>query len=164
MRTQCNPLHSLGRLMPTVLVLMACGVFSACESSSTTPPSVDAGMTCKLPGRCGQRLACEGRKMTVAGQIDAVNIFDNASHPQLPFQKFLVRPKGAAEAVEVWVESASQSAAAEIFKRVRAAAAAQTEVIVTGLAVGVDLPSTGQCNRMVKLNISDVSAVGGTRK
>ena len=102
--------------------------------------------------------------MTVAGQIDAVNIFDNASHPQLPFQKFLVRPKGAAEAVEVWVESASQSGAREIFRRVRAAAAAQTEVVISGIAVGVDLPVFGQCNRMVKLSISDIGAFGGAGK
>ena len=159
-----------------VSVLVLSGAIAACglsapppttkPASTSTPTSHQvAGISsCQVPGRCGQPLACEGRQVSVAGRIDAINIFDKIAHPNLPMQKFLVRPPQAGEAVEVWVESASESAATEIFKRVRAAAAAQTDVVVSGTAVGVDLPMTGQCNRMIKLSISVASAMGGAKK
>lgn len=159
MRKQCNSAYSRRRLMPTILAAVACGLLTACESASTAPPSVGASVACQVPGRCGEALACEGRQISVTGRIDAINIFDNASHPQLTVQKFFVRPLRSAEAVEIWVESASPSAAAEIFRRVRAAAAAQTDVSVTGKAVGVDLHITGYCHRMFKLHIDAANAI-----
>ena len=177
MRERCTSGYPIRSSSNRLAVLLSCVLLVACESSSPRP-SVSPGSksvaqssaapaavaSCATPGRCGQPLACEGRQISVAGRIEAVNIFDKTSHPNLPFQKFLLRPDARGEAIEVWVESASESAATEIFKRVRAAAAAQTDVVVSGTAVGVDLPMTGQCNRMIKLSISVASAMGGAKK
>ncbi len=164
-------------IRPTgVQALIYCVVLAACTPStpsvvpSTAAPTL--GASCALPGKCGQPLWCEGKRVMVTGQIDPNNIFEQASHPNLPFQKFLIRTAAPMhDVMEVWV-TASGDAARDIFQRVRSAASARSDVTVSGKAVGVDLPITGQCHRVVKLEIESASklsvrnsgAIGGTSK
>ncbi len=145
-------------------VFLGLAMLSACSATEPPPvaaPAVANIQVCNTPGRCGQAIACEGSMLSVTGMIDGANIFDRTSHPALPYQKFLVTQTGTAGPVEVWVEGASSEDSAAIFRYVRAAAASRQSVTVVGRAVGVDLPITGQCNRAIKLVVSQKSAVQG---
>ena len=135
---------------------------AAASSSQTVRNEVMA--SCRVPGRCGQPLSCEGDTLSLVGKVDPTNIFDHTSAPNLPFQKFLVRNTSAREPIEVWVVSASPVESQQIFRRVRSAAATNVDVTVVGRAVGVDLQITGACNRAVRLEINtanDVTVSGG---
>ncbi len=154
-------------------LLVALAFLAGCSQERTPPaaPALSIDTTpalniseCQVSGQCGQALPCEGRPVRVGGRVDAVNIFDKTAHPHLAFQKFLMRPSSQAEAVEIWVTNATDAAARDIFQRVRAAAATQSEVAVTGVAVGVDLPITGQCRRVFKIEITSADAIKGTEK
>jgi len=115
--------------------------------------------TCNVPGRCGESLTCEGKTVSLTGLVDSANIFDRATNPAQSIQKFLIRPVGSSDPVEVWAEGASDVEAKLLFSRVRAAALANSQITVLGKAVGVNLPITGQCNRAIKLEINRASAV-----
>jgi hypothetical protein len=95
----------------------------------------------------------------LTGVVDPANIVDRASNPAESIQKFLVQSRESATPLEVWIEGASETDAQAIFVGVRAAASAKSQVTIIGRAVGVNLPITGQCTRVVKLEINRASAI-----
>ncbi len=169
----CNSHHHRAVASAWLLLLFPLAVVAGCTQEGTRPstPALSVGSApartipeCQAPGQCGKALPCEGQPVRVSGRIDAVNIFDKTAHPHLPFQKFLIRQSTQPEALEIWVTNATDAAARDIFQRVRGAASMQSEVAVTGVAVGVDLPITGQCRRVFKIEITSADAIKGTEK
>ena len=154
-------------------LLFTLAVLAGCTQEWTRPsaPALSVGSSttrtiaaCQAPGQCGKLLPCEAQPVRVSGRVDAANIFDKSAHPHLAFQKFLIRQSTQTEAVEIWVANVSDAEVLDIFKRVRAAAAGQTVITVTGMAVGVDLNITGQCRRVIKIEITSANAIGGAGK
>ncbi len=145
-----------------VVVICCAELLVSCAATETVVSKevpVAAMLACNAPGRCGQPLFCEGSLRSLVGTVDQANIFDRRAYPALPFQKFLVRPAGGGEAVEVWVEASRDADSVAIFELVHAAAASKSALSVVGKAVGVDLPISGQCNRVIKLVVEQKNAV-----
>jgi hypothetical protein len=148
-----------------IVILLAGSMIIGCVAIVPAEPrpndvdGVEGIENCRAPGRCGQLLGCEGKRLTLSGKVDPVNIFDQVSHSALPFQKFLVRSTPMREPTEVWVVSATAIESQQIFSRVRSAVARDVEIFVMGTAVGVDLQISGACRRVIKLEIQDANAI-----
>lgn len=129
----------------------AMSLLPACAGgASLTIPELAA--QCALPGRCGERLACEGMVALVEGWIDFENVFDRQHHPALPYEKFTVRDADGQAALEVWAPRGGDNR--RFFERLwESRERSGGRVRIRGVLVGIDLPTMGRCDRWVRLDI-----------
>ncbi len=132
------------------------------EAKYLTIPELES--FCNLPGRCNEKMSCEGKEVFVRGYIDYNNVFDKKNYPQLPYEKFRIADKPYAStlekskmteirALEVFATGDDNSA---IFKKIYDNAVdPKKSVFVNGRIEGFDMPVTGRCQRGIKLNITD---------
>ncbi|MCL5019907.1 MAG: hypothetical protein M1426_05530 [Patescibacteria group bacterium] len=106
---------------------------------------------CKLPGKCGQKMVCEGQEIKVKGYIDYINIFDKAHYPQLPYEKFIIKDTTATISLEIWTEGNDNSG---IFKKIyESGENSQKMAFINGIIEGWDAPTLQDCKRWIKINI-----------
>lgn len=106
---------------------------------------------CKLPGKCGQKMVCEGKEIKIKGYIDYSNIFDKANYPQLPYEKFIIRDSLATASIEVWTVNNDNSG---IFKKIYDSnGESRKMVFVKGIIEGWDAPTQQDCKRWIKIII-----------
>ena len=123
---------------------------------------------CNLPGRCNEKMSCEEKDIFAKGYIDYDNVFDKKNYPQLPYEKFRLTDKPYAStlekskmteihALEVFATGDDNSA---IFKKIYDNAADPKKLVfVNGRIEGFDMPTTGQCQRGIKLNITSEKVI-----
>lgn len=105
---------------------------------------------CKLPGKCGQKMFCEGQNIKIKGYIDYSNIFDKAHYPQLPYEKFIINDSLATISIEVWTVDNDNSG---IFKKIYDNNDSRKMVFITGIIEGYDAPTQQDCKRWIIINI-----------
>lgn len=106
---------------------------------------------CKLPGKCGQKMVCEGKEIRIKGYIDYSNIFDKTHYPQLPYEKFIIKDTTATTSLEVWTAGNDNSG---IFKKIyENGENSRKMVFIKGIIGGWDAPAQQDCKRWIKINI-----------
>jgi len=109
---------------------------------------------CGVPGTCGQKLACEGKIISVTARVDATNIFERSHYPNLPQEKFTLTDATGSEALEVWATPPNRDVN---LSALAAQAGRRIEVSVRAIAVGVDLPIATRCTRTIHLELNSSS-------
>jgi hypothetical protein len=105
---------------------------------------------CHLPGKCGQKLECEGKIYTVEGYIDFSNIFSKDTYPNVSYEKFfLVDTHG--NVLEVVTRAIDNRAVFQKLGQMKSTHDAF--VSITGKVEGIDCPTMGKCMRSIRLII-----------
>lgn len=155
--TSRQTFFSIFQLRPIYFVLMlsvlACGA-GAYNPGAESFISLEAlENLCRLPAPCGTALPCEGRTVTLWGDVDPKNIFHKQNSPRTPYEKFkLVDNQG--RSVEVWPKAGDSR---PIFYKL--AQRPLDRIRVTGRLVSFDMPVAGGCVRGVKVEIENVSQI-----
>ena len=108
---------------------------------------------CNLPGKCGEKLPCEGKEFKIKGYVDFNNVFDKERYPQLPYEKFRIYDLTKTKVLEVWAVGDDNSG---IFKKIyNNNIEPALMIFVKGKAEGIDIPMNTGCRRWLKLNIDN---------
>jgi hypothetical protein len=137
-----------------VLAFVALG---GCATAATLPSRsgiVDVSQLiskCGAPGRCDHVLACEGQLISVKGTIDPANVFDHRRYPSMPYEKLTLADRLSGDSIEVW---GMKSRGESLFTVLEPFRNQPVGAIIHGRPVGVDLPITGRCIRVIRLEIN----------
>jgi hypothetical protein len=112
---------------------------------------------CRIPGTCGQNMACEGQEALVKAFIDYDNVFHKGVYPKLPYEKFRIYDQPAGPSLEVWATAKDNSL---IFEKIlQAKKHPEERAHVRGVVVGFDMHTQKLCRRGIKMVISDAESI-----
>jgi hypothetical protein len=139
------------------LMLLSFFPFLVAMGTHNSPPPEPMSLEtlfqfCGLPDTCDHAVAWEGRTVSIQGMVDAVNIFDKAHYPRLPYEKFTLTD--GRHTVEVWPQAKDNEA---IFEKL--ARRPEKPIVVTGQLAAIKLPTSHQCTWGVKVLIHEPSHI-----
>lgn len=107
------------------------------------------------PGKCGEKLVCEGQLVKVWGYLDQHNVFDN-SQSDLEIERFVIAGQldaqgfGDGKVIEVYPPQERNNAG--LFDKLNEFEGS-SKILVAGTIKGFDAPTNFTCERLISLEI-----------
>ena len=102
-------------------------------------------------GPCQTKLECEDKPMKVKGFVDNANVYFKS---KISYDKFFLIDKETKSIIEVKAIAADNTA---IFEKIKLAG--DKEIHITGIAVGIDAATNGNCKRLLTLAIDNADNI-----